>query len=93
VHNLTTDDQLATLEACRGYLEPGSLLAFDTAFPGPDWIAAPNDMRELEMEIAHPATGLPVRMWDTRTFDCAQQVLYSYNDIEMLGLLRKPWRP
>ena len=69
VHNLTTEDQLATLNACHEHLQPGGMLVFDTAFPGPAWIAAPNGTREMEMEIAHPETGLPVRMWDTRTFD------------------------
>lgn len=84
VHNLTTDDQLATLQTCRDHLEPGGLLAFDTAFPGPAWIAAPNGTRELEMETPHPETGLPVRIWDTRTFDRVQQLQHSYNEIEML---------
>src|SRR5213075_3000035 len=30
VHNLTTGDQLATLNACREHLQPGGLLVFDT---------------------------------------------------------------
>lgn len=89
VHNLTTEDQLATLNTCREHLEPGGLLVFDTAFPGPAWVAAPNGTRELEMEIAHPETGLPVRMWDTRTFDRVKQLQYSYNEIEMLDAAGK----
>ena len=84
VHNLTTEDQLATLNACREHLLPGGMLVFDTAFPGPAWITQPNGTREMEMEIAHPETGLPVRMWDTRTFDRVQQLQYSCNEIEML---------
>jgi hypothetical protein len=84
VHNLTTDDQLATLQTCREHLTPGGLLAFDTGFPGPAWIAAPNGTRELEAEVPHPETGLPVRIWDTRTFDRVQQIQHSYNEIEML---------
>jgi SAM-dependent methyltransferase len=83
-HNLTTDDQLATLRSCRHHLKPGGLLAFDTCFPGPAWIAAPSGRRELEMEIPHPKTGLPVRLWDTRTFDRVEQLQHSYNEIEML---------
>jgi SAM-dependent methyltransferase len=89
VHNLTTEDQLATLNACREHLQPGGMLAFDTAFPGPAWIAAPNSTRELEMEIAHPETGLPMRMWDTRTFDRVKQLQYSFNEIEMLDATGK----
>jgi len=84
VHNLTADDQIATLKACRDHLQPGGMLAFDTAFPGAAWIAQPNGTRELEMETPHPETGLPVRMWDTRTFDRVQQLQHSYNEIEML---------
>src|SRR5262249_1103708 len=37
VHNLTTEDQLATLQTCRDHLVPGGMLAFDTAFPSPAW--------------------------------------------------------
>src|SRR5580765_4977095 len=48
VHNLTADDQLATLQSCRDHLAPGGLLAFDTAFPGPSWITQPNGTSELE---------------------------------------------
>ena len=84
VHNLTADDQIATLKCCRDHLQPGGLLAFDTAFPGLTWIGASSGKRELEMETPHPKTGLPVRMWDTRTFDRVAQLQYSYNEIEML---------
>ena len=89
VHNLTTEDQLATLNACREHLLPGGQLVFDTAFPGTAWIAAPSGTREMEMEIAHPETGLPVRMWDTRTFDRVRQLQYSFNEIEMLDATGK----
>ena len=89
VHNLTADDQIATLKACRDHLQPGGLLAFDTAFPGPAWIGASGGARELEMETPHPETGLPVRMWDTRTFDRVKQLQYSYNEIEMLDATGK----
>jgi len=89
IHNLTTEDQLATLNACREHLQPGGQLVFDTAFPGPAWVAAPNGTRELEMEVAHPETGLPVRIWDTRTFDRVKQLQYSFNEIEMLDATGK----
>jgi SAM-dependent methyltransferase len=84
VHNLTTDDQLACLRACRDHLLPGGLLAFDAAFPGPHWIGAASGTRHLEGEIAHPETGLAVRMWDTRTFDRVQQLQHSFNEVEFL---------
>ena len=83
-HNLATDDQLRCLEACRNHLQPGGLLAFDTYFPGPAFVAQPTGKRELEVEIKHPETGLPVRMWDTRTFNHVEQLQYSFVEIEML---------
>ena len=89
VHNLTADDQLATLQACREHLLPGGLLALDTAFPGPAWINAPSGTREMEIEIPHPETGLPVRLWDTRTFDRVRQLQHSFNQIEMLDATGK----
>jgi hypothetical protein len=88
-HNLTTEDQLACLRACRGHLQPGGLLAFDTAFPGLHWIGQPSGERVLEGEIPHPETGLPVRMWDTRTFDRVQQLQHSDNEVEMLDAAGK----
>jgi SAM-dependent methyltransferase len=84
VHNLTTEDQLATLRTCRDHLRPGGLLVFDTYFPGQHWVGAPSGTRELEAEVLHPETGLPVRLWDTRTFDRVQQIQYSLNEIELL---------
>jgi len=89
VHNLTAEDQLATLNACREHLLPGGLFVFDTAFPGPHWIGAPSGTRVLEGEIRHPETGLPVRMWDTRTFDRVKQLQHSYNEIEILDAAGK----
>ena len=85
VHNLTTEDQLACLRACRDHLQPEGLLAFDVSFPGQQWVGATSGTRELEGEIKHPETGLPVRAWDTRTFDRVQQLQYSFNEIEMLN--------
>jgi len=84
VHCLTTEDQIASLVCCREHLEPGGVLALDTAFPGPDWTALPDNTRALELEIAHPETGLPVRLFDTRRFDRVQQLQYSVNEVEML---------
>ncbi len=84
VHNLTADDQLTCLRSCREHLLPGGLLAFDTAFPGPHWIGAASGTRHLEGELPHPETGLPVRMWDTRTFDRVNQLQHSFNEVEFL---------
>jgi ubiquinone/menaquinone biosynthesis C-methylase UbiE len=84
VHNLTTEDQLATLTRCRDHLEPGGVLAFDTGFPGAAWITAPDGVRVLELETKHPDTGLPVRMFDTRSFNRVEQIMDSRMEIELL---------
>jgi SAM-dependent methyltransferase len=84
VHNLTADDQLGCLQSCRDHLQPGGLFVFDTAFPGQQWIGAPSGARAFEGEIAHPETGLPVRMWDTRTFERVKQLQHSFNEVEVL---------
>lgn len=84
VHNLTTDTQVACLECCRGHLLPGGLLAFDTYFPGAELITAPQGIRVQELETAHPKTGLPIRLWDTRHFDRVRQLQYSHMDMEFL---------
>jgi SAM-dependent methyltransferase len=84
VHNLTTHDQVATLVCCREHLRPGGLLAFDGFFPGPAIVNAPDNVRALEGELTHPETGLPVRCFDTHTFDRVEQLMGSFNEIEFL---------
>ena len=59
VHNLTTEDQLACLQACRDHLQPGGMLVFDTAFPGPHWIGAPSGQRVLEGKFLTPRLVFP----------------------------------
>jgi len=89
VHNLTTEDQIATLECCRRHLLPGGLLAFDGFFPGPQIICATDNQRVLEIEIKHPETGLPVRNYDNRRFDRVQQRQHSLNELEFLDAAGK----
>lgn len=84
VHNLTTAEQLATLECCRRHLTSGGLLAFDTFFPSPAIICATDNQRVFELEVKHPDTGLPVRNYDNRKFDRVQQCQYSINEMEFL---------
>ncbi len=89
VHNLTTAEQLATLECCRRHLTPGGLLAFDTFFPGPAIICATDNQRVLELEAKHPETGLPIRNYDNRKFDRVQQRQHSINELEFLDAAGK----
>jgi hypothetical protein len=85
IHNMTADTQLRCLTLCREHLLPGGILAFDTFFPGREYINVPDGTRVLEGEIAHPETGLPVRMYDTRSFDRVEQIQRSINEVEFLN--------
>lgn len=84
VHNLTAEDQISTLKTIHAHLRTGGMLAFDTFFPGSHILGAPQGERVLEMEIPHPETGLPVRIYDTRHFDRVAQVQRSKMDMEFL---------
>jgi SAM-dependent methyltransferase len=84
VHNLTAASQIETLRCCREHLLPGGLLAFDGFFPGLEYLSQPDNVRVLELEIAHPRTGMPVRLYDTRSFDRVAQIMRSVNEFEEL---------
>ncbi len=84
VHNLTTEDQLKALMVCREHLQPGGLLVFDVFFPGLEIIGGPERTPVLEGEVKHPATGLPVRIYDTRTYNRVEQIQYSAIEIQEL---------
>src|SRR5262249_27367784 len=64
---------------------PGGRLAFDIFFPGLEIVGAAQNTRVLEGEFPHPETGVPVRLYDTRSFDRVAQVQHSLNEIEVLG--------
>jgi SAM-dependent methyltransferase len=91
-HCETTEDQLRCLRCCREHLEPGGALVVDMSYPGPAYWTAPDQGRVLEMEVPHPDSGHPVRMYDTRTKDPLAQRQHSIVEIEELdgagGLLR-----
>lgn len=85
IHNMTQDDQISCLTRCREHLAPGGRLVFDTFFPGLEIVGAAENTRVLEGEIPHPQTGLPMRMFDTRTFDRVAQTQHSINELELLA--------
>jgi hypothetical protein len=84
IHNMTQETQIRCLSLCRQHLLPGGLLAFDTFFPSLRIIGTPQNTRVLEGEMPHPSTGLPMRMYDTRSFDRVAQVQHSINELELL---------
>ena len=85
IHNMTQAAQISCLRCCREHLLAGGKLVFDTFFPSMEIIGAPENTRVLEGEIPHPKSGLPMRMYDTRTFDRVAQEQHSINEIELLG--------
>ena len=85
IHNMTQEAQIHCLQLCREHLLPGGKLAFDTFFPSLDIVGAPQNTRVLEGEFPHPRTGLPMCMYDTRSFDRVAQLQHSLNEIELLA--------
>ena len=85
VHNMTQEAQISCLRRCREHLTPGGELVIDTFFPPLEVIGAPPNTRVLEGEIPHPQTGLPMRMYDTRSFDRVAQEQHSVNELELLA--------
>lgn len=84
IHNMTQEAQIGCLRTCREHLLPGGLLAFDTFFPSHAIVGTAENTRVLEGELPHPTTGLPMRMYDTRTFDRVAQTQHSLNELELL---------
>ena len=85
IHNMTQDAQIRCLALCREHLLPGGMLVFDTFFPALEYVSTPPGTRVLEGELPHPETGLPMRMYDTRTIDRVAQTQHSLNELELLA--------
>jgi hypothetical protein len=85
IHNLTQEAQIRCLQLCREHLLAGGTLTFDTFFPALEFVSTPPNTRVLEGEFPHPQTGLPMRMYDTRSVDRVAQVFHSLNEIELLA--------
>jgi len=85
IHNITQEAQIRCLSLCREHLAPGGRLLFDTFFPAAALTTTPPGTRVLEGELPHPETGLPMRMYDTRTVDPVAQEQHSVNELELLA--------
>lgn len=83
-HCETIADQVRCLRCCHQHLERGGALVIHMSYPGESYWNEPDVDRVLEREVAHPETGHPVRMYDTRRKDPAQQRQDSIIDIEEL---------
>lgn len=89
-HNLTTDDQRATLGCCYRHLLPGGLLAMDTFRATQGMLAEPPSHPVLEREVAHPVDGHPVQIWDGRNIDVQRCLQHSRIEIRELDETRQP---
>jgi SAM-dependent methyltransferase len=81
-HNLTADDQIATLRCCHDHLLPGGRLVFDTFSATPAMLAEPVGPPVLELEVLHPETRSQVRLYDGRRLDAATQTQHSQIEIQ-----------
>jgi SAM-dependent methyltransferase len=83
-HCLTTEDQVKALRCWREHLEPGGALVLHMSYPSPSYWVEPDGKPVLELEVAHPVTGHPVRLYDTRTKDALGQAQDSRMEIVVL---------
>jgi SAM-dependent methyltransferase len=84
VHNLTQEDQIATLNTCREHLLPGGRLVFDLFYPGSDYLTGEQGIPILEHEVTDPATGHRFQIYDTRNLEPVEQIQRSENEVREL---------
>jgi SAM-dependent methyltransferase len=91
LHNLTLDDQLATLSSIQKQLRPGGLLVLDCFNPDPAHAA--DDRRLLLQRTAiDPATQQPATLWLARATDWGQQLqemVYVADRLEAPGRVQR----
>lgn len=73
LHNLTADDQLATLACCKKQLRPGGLLVLDCFNPDPAH-ATDDHVMSLHRARIDAATGAASVLYVARTVDWGQQL-------------------
>jgi len=84
-HNLTTEDQLATLARCHAHLAPGGRLAFDVFSATPAMLAEPVAEPVLELEVEAPSGGGRLQLWDGRRLDVPAQIQHSRIEVRELA--------
>jgi len=88
LHLLTVDDQKRALACIHAHLIEGGRLVFNVFDPRLEIIAAHSGplgsaIKKL-MEFTHPHNGHRVVIWDSRRYDCEQQVLVEDRILEEL---------
>jgi SAM-dependent methyltransferase len=91
LHNLTLDDQLATLISIHTHLRPGGLLLLDCFNPDP--AHAVDDRRLLLQRTAiDPGTQQPAALWLARATDWGQQlqeIVYVADRLDAQGRVQR----
>lgn len=86
LHNLTQDDQLATLRACRAHLAPGGCLQVVAFHPDTTKLLSFDGSRYLLKEIPNPREPGTVRIWDATTSDRYAQINTVHRTLEVHDL-------
>ena len=91
LHNLTLDDQLATLISIHEHLRPGGLLVLDCFNPDPAHAA--DDRRLLwQRTVIDPDTQQPATLWLARSTDWGQQlqeIVYVADRLDTQGRVQR----
>lgn len=91
LHNLTLDDQLATLSSIKKHLRPGGLLVLDCFNPDP--AQAADDRRLiLQRQVIDPDTGQSAQLWLARSTDWGQQsqeLVYISDRLDAAGCVQR----
>jgi SAM-dependent methyltransferase len=91
LHNLTFDDQLATLSSIKKHLRPGGLLVLDCFNPDPAH-AADDRRLILQRNVIDPDTQQSAQLWLERSTDWGQQlqeITYFADQVDAQGRMRR----
>lgn len=91
LHNLTLDDQLATLACCKKHLRPGGLLVLDCFTPDPAH-AADDGRLIVQRSVIDQETGRPAVLLLSRATDWHQQlqeITYFIDRVDGNGLVQR----
>jgi len=84
LHNLTQQDQLATLYACREHLEPGGRLVLVMFSPDPRRLLEHDGAARVILDHPNPAAPGTVRVLDALLSDPVEQVSRVRRTVELL---------
>jgi len=83
LHNLTQEDQVATLVRCRDHLAPGGRLQLMVFHPSAQKLVEWSDVERLTKELPNPAGGR-VRVHDRASDDRVEQIRHMTRRVELL---------